>query len=345
VPVRSLEAASSHHLVRQAALASMSAAALFATMAMGVRALAVRLPAAQVAAVRFGTGLLVVLALVALGRVRLRPRRWGWLLVRGLAGGLAVIAYFSCIPHVGVGVATLLNHTGPVWSLSFAWLLLGERPRRQSLMALALTLTGVVLVMGNAGSLQLGLWQALGVFSAVTSGLAVTSIRAARQAGRDGLPGESSWSVFGSFTGLGLLATLPAMGGQWVPPTAIEWGLLLFVAFTSIAAQLLMTHALAHVTAVASGIILQLTVVLALAGGVALFGESLSPAEIAGSLLTMAGVAWVVIGNHRDGDPQRVPKPPRALATAGKARLRQRVPAEAGGRPRPPGHPAGTALR
>jgi drug/metabolite transporter (DMT)-like permease len=164
-------------------------------------------------------------------------------------------------------------------------------------------------VVGNAGSLQLGLWQALGVFSAVASGLAVTSIRAARQAGRDGLPGESSWSVFGSFTGLGLLATLPGVtaGGGWVPPTGSEWGLLLFVALTSIAAQLLMTQALAHVTAVASGIILQLTVVLALAGGVLLFGESLSAAEIAGSLLTMCGVAWVVIGS----------RPPRPVAAPG----------------------------
>jgi drug/metabolite transporter (DMT)-like permease len=311
-------------MVRQAALASLGAAALFATMAMGVRALATRIPGAQVAAVRFGTGMLVVLALVALGRVRLRPRRWGWLLVRGLSGGVAVIAYFACIPHVGVGVATLLNHTGPVWSLSLAWALLGERPRRQSLLALVLTLSGLVLVIGNAGSLELGLWQAVGVFSAITSGLAVTSIRAARQTGRDGRPGESSWSVFGSFTALGLLATLPAMGGHWVPPALTDWGLLLFVAGTSIAAQLLMTQALAHVTAVASGIILQLTVVLALAGGVILFGEALSPAEIAGSLLTMAGVAWVVIGSHRHGDPQRVPKPPRALATAGEARLRQR---------------------
>jgi drug/metabolite transporter (DMT)-like permease len=82
---------------------------------------------------------------------------------------------------------------------------------------------------------------------------------------------------------------------------------MLFVAATSIAAQLLMTHALAHVTAVASGIILQLTVVLALAGGVVLFGESLSRAELAGSLLTMCGVAWVVIGS----------RPPRPVAAPG----------------------------
>ena len=101
------------------------------------------------------------------------------------------------------------------------------------------------------------------------------------------------------------------MGGHWVPPALTDWGLLLFVAGTSIAAQLLMTQALAHVTAVASGIILQLTVVLALAGGVILFGEALSPAEIAGSLLTMAGVAWVVIGTARpDRWPHPAPWPP-----------------------------------
>ena len=66
-----------------------------------------------------------------------------------------------------------------------------------------------------------------------------------------------------------------------------------------------------NAVAVASGIILQLTVVLALAGGVVLFGESLSPAEIAGSLLTMCGVAWVVIG----GRPPRPVAAPGPLAT------------------------------
>jgi drug/metabolite transporter (DMT)-like permease len=70
---------------------------------------------------------------------------------------------------------------------------------------------------------------------------------------------------------------------------------LLAAALTSIAAQLAMTRALAHVTAVGSGVVLQLTPVLSLLGGVVLFGEVLSPRALVGALLTMAGVVWMVL--------------------------------------------------
>jgi drug/metabolite transporter (DMT)-like permease len=290
------------NLVLRASLASVGSAALFGVMSWGVRALDGRLPAAEVASVRFAAGLLVVLAALASGRARLRPRRWGWLACRGLAGGLAVQAYFASIAHVGVGVATLLNQTMPVFSMLLSWALLGERPRRRALVALALALAGVVLVVGHAGSLALGGWQGVGLLSALASGLAVTSIRAVRRHDASGAgagSSESALTVFASFTGLGFVVALPGAVAGWVAPDGHQWALLLFVAATSIVAQLVMTGALAHVTALASGTIHQLTVVTAMAGGVALFGERLEPGEALGCLLTMTGVAWSVVAGTR----------------------------------------------
>jgi drug/metabolite transporter (DMT)-like permease len=285
---------------------SLLAAALFAAMAMGVRALSGRIPGPQIASVRFATGLVVVALVGVFGRVDLRPRRWGWLTSRGIAGGLAVVAYFACIEHVGVGVATLLNQTGPVWSLLFAWILLGESPRPRALFALALTAVGVVLVVGRgaavagasatgSGHWQVGWWEAVGIFSAITTGIAITSIRAVRRPRADGQAIEGSWTVFFSFTALGLGSTLPWVVGRWVAPTPREWLILLAAALTSIAAQLAMTRALAHVTAVGSGVVLQLTPVLTLLGGVVLFGEVLSWRALVGAFLTMAGVVWMVL--------------------------------------------------
>jgi drug/metabolite transporter (DMT)-like permease len=309
---------------KRAIASSLLAAALFAAMALGVRSLSGRIPGPQIASVRFATGLVVVALVGLFGRVDLRPRRWGWLTSRGIAGGLAVVAYFACIEHVGVGVATLLNHTGPVWSLIFAWVLLGEIPRPRALLALALTMVGVVLVVGRsagwsapgsaggAAGWHIGWWDAVGVFSAVTTGIAVTSIRAVRRPRSDGQAIEGSWTVFFSFTALGLASTLPWVLGRWVAPTAREWAVLLAAALTSIAAQLAMTAALAHVTAVASGIILQLTVVLSLLGGMVLFDEALGPQAALGALLTMAGVVWMVLAAAPaavpgDGDGARPP--------------------------------------
>ena len=118
-----------------------------------------RIPGPQVALVRFAVGVLVVLAAAASGRL-LWPRRWGWVLLRGLFGGIAVFSYFSCIQHVGPGLATLLNYTSPVWSLLLGWWWLGERPRRSAAAALALTLVGVVFVVSGSLRASRGGWWA-----------------------------------------------------------------------------------------------------------------------------------------------------------------------------------------
>ncbi|HEX7506209.1 MAG TPA: EamA family transporter, partial [Polyangia bacterium] len=115
--------------------------------------------------------------------------------------------------------------------------------------------------------------------------------------GTDGTPSENSWTVFASFTTLGFFTTLPTVFsplGRWVSPTAREWLLLLMCGGLSVVAQLLMTKALGKLTAVGLGIIQQTTVVLALIGGIAFFGESISARAAAGSIITLAGVVWSV---------------------------------------------------
>jgi drug/metabolite transporter (DMT)-like permease len=218
-------------------------------------------------------------------------------------GGTAVYLYFSCIEHVGVGLATLLNYTAPVWSMLLGWWLLGERPRRSAVGALALTLAGVVCVVSGSlrgVGLHQGVWALAGVFSAFCSGVAITSIRAVRRRGTE--VSESSWTVFASFTGFGLLVTLPGVFGplgRWVAPSLREWAILVAVGIISVVAQLMMTRALEHVTGATMGIIHQLTVVVALLCGVAFMGERLTGWSLIGTILTVSGVAWTVLASSR----------------------------------------------
>jgi drug/metabolite transporter (DMT)-like permease len=209
-----------------------------------------------------------------------------------------VLLYFTCIERLGVGRATLLNYTSPVWSLLFGWILLKERPRSHAVPALLLTLIGVVLIVGSGGGgWRVSGWDLVAELSAVFAGIAVTAIRAARRAGDDGTPAESYWSVFASFTLLGAVATMPPAlppFGHWVAPSAQEWLLLLFVGVTGVWAQLIMTRALKHVTATAMGIIHQVTVVLTVLGGLIFFGEMLTLRSAIGSAITVVGVLWVV---------------------------------------------------
>jgi len=296
----------------------LASSTLFALMAAGTKLATRRFPGPEVALVRFVTGIAVTAVAALAGRARLRPRRLGWLFTRGFFGGSAVVAYFMSIQAIPVGVATLLNQTQPVYTMLFSWGLLSERPRRIALAALSLTMVGVVVIVG-VRHLQFhgSRGELLGVFSAVASGLAVTAIRAARRGDDDGHPPETAWTVFLSFTTLGALVTLPfvfAPLGTWIAPGPSGWALLLGVGATGVAAQLIMTDALGHVTGVQSGIISQSTVPLTVLLGIGLLGEHLTASFVVGAVLALSGVGltiWATAAARRrdrsaPGEPARL---------------------------------------
>ena len=283
----------------RAALALCLSSLLFAVMAIAAKLVAPRIPGPQAALVRFTLGFAVTVLAFGTGWAVIRPRRWGWLLARGFFGGVAVISYFACIERVPVGVATLLNQTQPIYTLIFSWLLIDERPPRVALVALPLTLAGVALIIGvRAHELRAATGELLGVVSAICSGVAVTSVRAARRDLGDGQPSETAWSVFFSFTTLGALLTIPAVVpplGHWVAPSSAEWIWLALMGVAGVGGQIVMTHSLRHLGGATAGIISQLTVLFAVAGGAVVFGDAVRPSFVAGAAMTLAGVALTVV--------------------------------------------------
>ncbi len=262
------------------------AALLFALMAVVARRAAAALPGPEVAFVRFCLGLLA--CLVASMRIRMRAKNQLGLLLRGAYGGAAVLLYFLAIAHLPVGVATLLNYTAPVFTAIYAAIFLGEKVRPAAVAALAITTTGVVLVMkGTAapGSLGFGIWQMVGLGSAVLSGAAVAMIREVRKT-------DGSWEIFAAFCLGGALITLVPTWKAWVRPTLAGWIALGLVGLFSLGAQLLMTYALRFVRAAVAGIIAQLTPVAALAMGWLFLGEAVAVLAILGAGLTLIGVSW-----------------------------------------------------
>jgi drug/metabolite transporter (DMT)-like permease len=281
---------------------------VLSSVCFGLMAFAAKLAAtsgmggAQVAAVRFASGLLPVLLLPGVRRRALTWQRLDLLFYRGVFGGVAVLLYFLAIDHVPVGLATLLNYTSPIFAGVFAALFIGEPVRARALPALAVAMAGVFLVVrshaGGAWLGALGVWTAVGLVSAVLSGAAVTAIRVARRT-------ESSWAVYTSFNVLGLLATAPFALAAWQRPGVAGWLALAAVALTSMAAQLLMTHAYRWVDNLRAGVVAQLAVFIAMACGAAFLGEPVTPGSLFGSLLTVAGVLAVVAGQGRRPSPGR----------------------------------------
>ncbi len=262
----------------------------FAFQAVAAKLAAAHLSGSEVAFFRFVFMLVPVVAVPSLARKAVTFQRLDLLLYRGLFGGVAVLLYFLTIEHVPVGIATLLNYSSPIFSVAFAALFLGEPVDRRLLVPLAVAFAGVVLVArgdGAGGWLHFGVWEAAGLASAVLSGAAVAAIRAARRT-------EGSWSIYGSLTLFGLIATAPFAVASYRAPTPRQWLLLAAVGVTSVAAQLLMTHAYRWVTNLQAGVIMQLTVVLSLLIGVLFLDDRLTRPQLLGSALTLAGVLGVV---------------------------------------------------
>jgi drug/metabolite transporter (DMT)-like permease len=277
-----------HHPVAwaPAPLLLVLSAVLFALMAFVAKMACARLPGPEVAFLRFVLGL-AACAIAATHR-GLRLHNGVGLLLRGAFGGAAVLCYFLAIAHLPVGVATLLNYTAPVFTALFAASFLGEPLGIATLGALSLTTTGVALVIRGtapAGSLGIGLWQLVGVASAILSGAAVTTIREVRKT-------DGSWEIFGAFCLGGAVITGVPTVASWITPLPMEWMILVVVGTLSVAAQLLMTYALRYVRAAVAGIMAQLTPVAAMALGWLFLGERMGGFALLGAALTVAGVSW-----------------------------------------------------
>ncbi len=150
---------------------TMAAAGLFAVNGT-VSTLALteaEIPPTQLTALRCtgaAIGLLVVLALVAPGRLRVTWREVPFLAVFGVVGvALTQFLYYVAIREMPVGIALVFEMTAPVFIALYVWLVRGEKVRGRLWVALLLSLSGLVLVAEvwqDGGSLSpLGVGAAL----------------------------------------------------------------------------------------------------------------------------------------------------------------------------------------
>lgn len=276
----------------QRALLLMTASATcFGAMAFAAKLASARLSGSEVAMIRFAVGLLPALLVPRYRRSALTFQRLDLLFLRGFFGGIAVLCYFIAIAHISVGVATLLNYTAPLFSGIFSMFFLGERISAKVLIPAPIALAGVFLVVhahAQPGDiLGFGRWELVGVMSAVSSGVAVTAMRAARR-------GENSWAVYASFCLLGLFTTAPGGISSWQTPRGDEWTSLAATSLFAIAAQLLLTFSLRWVDAMTVGVISQLAVIVSMILGATLIHEPITALAAFGSLLTIGGIVGVV---------------------------------------------------
>lgn len=240
------------------------------------------LPSIQVAF--FRSFLCLLLMVPSLMMERQLASAWSRpLLMRSLAGGLAMIAYFQAIDRLSLANAVMLNYTSPLWASLFAWLLLNERLSPAVLLAYPLALSGIIMVVGAPGAVTDPAGFLLALLSAVLAGAAYTALR--------GLRHSSPTVVVGALCALTSLLTAPMCWACYQAPTLMEWVLLWTCAGASFAAQFLLTLGYRWSTTASASTVGMATVGTTWVLAWLVLGESLSAHQISGVLLLLVATS------------------------------------------------------
>ncbi len=260
----------------------------FSVMTLFVKLAGRRLPSQELVTARAAVTL--VLSYVALRRARvpLLGSRSPLLWLRGLTGFLALSCVYYAVTHMPLAEATLLQYLHPAFTALLAALVLRERLHPATLVSIALSMGGLLVILrpatllssGHGAVPTLALMAAVG--GALLTACAYVIVRKLGQR-------EHPLVIVFYFPFVALPASIPGMWHTALWPVGWEWVLLLLLGVSTQIGQVAITRGLQldHAGRAASYSFLQ--VVFAAVWGALFFAEVPSSTTIAGALLIMLG--------------------------------------------------------
>jgi drug/metabolite transporter (DMT)-like permease len=254
----------------------------------------------------FGLPLLVLVAFWEWRRHGPLPRRSiAIAAVAGVAFTGDLMFWHNAIEAVGAGLATVLGNLQVIIVGFFAWLLLGERPSRSTLLALPIVLGGVILISGVVGSGAYGANPQLGVILGIATAICYSAyLLLIRLGGRDlrrpaGPVAVATFVVVLCSFGIGEIGgTLDLTPG----PASLFWLAMLGITAQS-AGYLLISISLPRLPAIVTSIILLSQPVMSMGLAMVLLGETPSTTQLLGVVLVIGGItaATIPVARMRDG--------------------------------------------
>lgn len=210
----------------------------------------------------------------------------------GIAGFYAV--YIYAITTVGMGVASVLLYSAPIWVALFGVIFQGEQINKQKWLALLLALTGIILIGGiyNIDQIRLG---SLGLAAGLGAGLGYAAyIILNKKASQSGY---STWTVNAFGLGIGALVLLifqePIELMQTITnPSAIIWLILLGI-IPTLGGGLAFYSGLQKIPAVNASIVATFEPVVAIILGWLIFSEILDLPQILGVIFIIGSVILI----------------------------------------------------
>jgi len=242
-----------------------------------------------------GACLLAVLVIGRRSELKLQRRHWGWVVALGLSVALVTYTYFVAISRLPIAVALVIQFTAP------AWMALGEAiwyrcvPSVYVLVALGLTVAGVVLLTGAWRQSLNGL-DPIGLLYAGLALLAfIAYLLLGRRVGRD-LPSLTSTAYSAVVAGAFWLIVQPpwAIPADTWTPQHLPWIVMVGIVGMAIPFSLVFAS-LRRIDATRVGIVSMLELVAA--GVIAYFwlGQHLDVWQIAGGVVVLVGVTILQI--------------------------------------------------
>lgn len=208
----------------------------------------------------------------------------------GVAYTVLTAAFFWGLLYITAGLAVITLYTYPIYVFAIAVVFLGEGVTRRKLLALVLAIAGVVIIVGLDTSVVDVRGLLLVSVAAVAYAIYTTGSRVAVADLRpDLLATVAMTGAAGLFAGYGLLT-----GTLVVPEGADQWGVVGGLALFGTALPVMsFAYGLERVEASRASVLTTLEPPVAVALGVVVLGEALSPGILVGGLLVLAGIVLI----------------------------------------------------
>ena len=272
------------------------AQSIFVLVWTAIRYVGERLPVFEITFFRAAISLIILLPITHLKHGSLKGKSWPALVLRAVAGFVAMALSFYAMINMEFGNAVTLFNTLPIFVALLAPSLLGEPFRKIQFILVIIAFVGIITIL-KPGEGLLDPISLCALLAAFLAALAMICIRKLRKS-------DSIFIITLYFTAFTTIASIPLAIMDFVWPTPAEWFWLIFIGTFVTLAQLLLAHSYHLGRASIIAPFSYVSVLGSFAMGVFFFQEMPNIWTIIGAItVVVAGIAIMIVSSP----PQKVP--------------------------------------
>ena len=213
-----------------------------------------------------------------------------WLIIRGIAGTIALTIFFYTIQYLPLAIATTVQYLAPIFTVIFAIVFLKEKVKKLQWVFIVMAFLGVVMIgldklmaiSPEAENISY-FWLGMGILSAVFSGIAYTAIVKLK-------PTDAPITIVFYFPMIAIPIMVVFCLFEFTMPQGIEWFIILIIGIFTQFAQVLLTKAFHEGSASTISPFQYLGAIYAFSLGTFVFNETLSLIVNIGIVIVVSSV-------------------------------------------------------